>query len=379
MTARSPWHVPDAGFAPGHLAYLREVVAALPGSDGVLAAIGAGSRAAGLAHHRSDLDVILVFGTEAGRDACDTGAGTGTGRRGRGMPALDLMKITIADLERARDTAAARAAPVREIPRPAYMLGSFRDWALLTRLVTGRVLFAGDRVRGLLDSLDRAALRRDVMTHSALCLAALVEDVAGAAECGDLATALAASEEGLRMSLDAALAGRDDLWVGRKFLQRRMARHPFLADLLNACGHRMFGQPSAAFDGPLVRDTIRWRLELAGHLLVHALLSAWERPVADLPPFVPAGSGPVRDPCHAPVRWAGGAGLMVGVDLVHPLDEEGLLLWSLCDGRGPDDVAARFAARTPARPPGARSFALRTLSDWRARGILLDERPAHLP
>ncbi|MEU5876470.1 nucleotidyltransferase domain-containing protein [Spirillospora sp. NPDC047279] len=378
MTTRptpSPWQVPDAGFAPQHLAHLRKAVAALPGAGSVLAAIAAGSRAAGLAHARSDLDVILVFATDAERNACDADRLPHDLRKHDGL-ALDLIKITTADLERLRDTACARAEASREIHRPGFMLGSFREWALLTRVVTGDVMFAEPRVRALLECLDRDALRRDVMTHSALCLASLVEDVAGTLGSGDLATALAASEEGLRTSVDAALAGCDDLWVGRKFLQRRMARNPFLARILDEHGHRVFGGFSASFDESVVRDTIRWRLALAGHLLGRSLLDAWSGPVDGLPLFNVPASGPVRNPCYAPVRWAGGFGLMVGVDVVHRLTEDSFHLWNLCDGRGTEDVISDFAGRTRGGASGGGAWARGQIRDWESQGVLRPRAPA---
>jgi hypothetical protein len=368
---RSGWYFPDVGFEPRHLDYFRKVVGSLPGADRVRAALGTGSRAAGLAHRRSDLDLILVFATEADRSAYSD-EGVPADLRSFGDLALDVTAITLADLERFRRGAASREEASRDVHRPSFMPGFFNQWSLLTRTVIGEVVQAAPDARALLAGLGRDDLRRALMTHSALCHGTLVDDVRGSLECGDLATALTAAEGGVRMAVEGALAGCGDLYVGDKFLRRRMARHPFLRDVLDEHGSWIFGQPPGPFDPEEVRRTVRRRLELAGHLLGHALLAAWERPVDTLPPFAPSGSGPVRSPFHAPVRWAGGFGLMAGTEIVHRLTPRAAQVWALLDGRSTGEAAAGFARLREAGTAEAGSFVRGCVRDWRGLGLVED-------
>lgn len=368
-TTRSGWYFSDVGFESRHLDYFREVVNSLPCADRVLAAVGSGSRAAGLAHQRSDLDLILVFATEADRhDYSDESVPPGLRRFGDLV--LDVTPITLADVKRLHSGAASREEPSQDIHRPSFMPGFFNQWSLLTRMVIGEVVLARRDARVLLEGLDRDDLRRALMTHSALCFGTLVDDVIGSLQCGDLATALTAAEGGMLMSIEGALAGFGDLYVGNKFLRRRMARHPYLSDLLEEHGSRIFGQPPGGFDAAEVRRTARWRLALAGHLLGQSLLSAWEQPAHTLAPFTAAGAGVVRSPFYAPVRWAGGVGLMVGADIVHRLTVDSAHVWGLLDGRGTEEVVAGFCERRKVGRAEGDSFVRGCIRDWRDLGLI---------
>jgi hypothetical protein len=322
-----------------------------------------------LAHLRSDLDLILVFATDADRNNYSDES-IPLGLRRFGDLALDVTPITIADLKGMQSAAVSWGVASEDIHRPSFMPGFFNQWSLFTRIVIGEVIFARPDARALLEGLERNDLRRAVMTHSALCHGTLVEDVLGSLQCDDLATALTASEDGIRMAIEGALAGFDDLYFGNKFLRRRMARHQSLSDVLENHGSRIFGQPWGGFDEEEIRRTVRWRLALASHLLGQSLLSAWEEPVHTLSPFNLAGSGIIRNPFYAPVRWAGGFGLMVGIDIVHRLTEDSALVWSLLDGRNAEAVVAEFSERRKVGISEGNRFVRQCIQDWRRLGLL---------
>jgi hypothetical protein len=359
------WRYPDVGLEPQHIACAREFVDALPYRDRILAALVSGSRAAGLAHGRSDLDVFVVVADE------DRGRFSTLPKRHQDI-SVDSHALTVAEVQRHATVLGAReAAPV--LDRRLYALADYPGWTVQVRLAIGQVVLATTpSVHTLLASVDRNAVRRSLMVHGALCLATFAEDVKGAVECGDLATAFAAAEEAVRCGVDISLAALDDVYIGRKYLPRRMARHPSLAGLLER--DDLFGQPPARCADDGIHRIIRQRLLLAGHLAGQSLTGGWQRPVQTVTPFAPGEAGPIRDPYLTPVRWPAGLGLMTGVDIVRAVSEEEATLWTLLDGRPLGAVKTEFARLTGRAAADIDGVVCRTVQDWRGAGILLDPR-----
>lgn len=283
---------------------------------------------------------------------------------------IDSVTLTVADVHRHLGAQRAREAAT-VIDRTLYALGDCRGWLVPVRLAIGHLILAtSPAVRTLLASVERDAVRRSLMVHDALCLATFAEDVKGAMECGDLATALAAAEEAVRCGVDISLAALDDLYIGRKYLPRRMARHKSLACLLER--DELFGQPPAQCTDDEANRIIRRRMLLAGHLAGQSLTGGWRRPVRTMPPFGPGESGPIRDPYLTPVRWPAGFGLMTGVDVVRQVSQEEAVLWNLLDGRPVSAVTAEFARVTGRAAADVDGLVRRTVADWRRVGLLDD-------
>lgn len=358
--SRSRWWFPDMGVESAHIAHAREFVDRLEYRDHIVAALVGGSRAAGLAHARSDLDIIVVLA--AGEDCR---LHRTLPERHRGMT-VDTDILSVDDVQRHLDAQRTREA-AEVLDRTLYALPSHVVWSTLVRLVIGHVVMATPAARTLLESLERDAVRRSAMVHDTLCLATFAEDVKGSVECGDLATALAASEEAVRYGVEVGLTALDDLYVGRKYLLRRMARHESL-DVLMESGN-MLGQPGSSAGDDEVTRLIRHRLLLAGHLVGHALTTAWERPVATLPAFALGDEGPVRDPYLVPVRWPGGTALMTGVDVVRSLSEVEAVLWNLLDGHSVGDIVEEFAKRTCRDVSSSGTYVRDVIGEWCRSGI----------
>jgi hypothetical protein len=356
----SRWWFPDVGLEPKHLEWAREYVDGLPYRDRIIAALVSGSRAAGLAHGRSDLDVIVVV-TDGDRRSCRT------------LPArhqdlsVDTLTLTVSDVRKHLDAQQAReTAPT--LDRTLYSLADYPGWMMLVRLAIGQLVTATPAGRTLLTSLARDAVRRALMVHGALCLATFVEDVRGAVECGDRATALAAADEAVQFGVEISLAALDDLYVGRKYLPRRMARYEALAGILDR--PELLGRPAAQCSDDELSQIIRRRLLLAGHLAGQSLAGGWQRPLRAVTPFSPAETGPIRDPYLTPVRWPAGLGLMTGTDLVRHLSEDEATLWSLLDGRPVDAVVTEFARQTGRAATGVEELVRHTVEQWRGAGLL---------
>lgn len=356
------WRYPDVGLEPRHVACAREFVDGLPYRDRIVAALVGGSRAVGLAHGRSDLDVIVVVAADEDRGRART-----LPQRYQGLT-VDTVTLTMADVRRYLGAQEAREA-ARVLDRTLYALADYGGWMVVVNLAVAHLILAtSPSVRTLLTSMDRDAVRRSLMVHGALCLATFAEDVKGAVECGDLATALAAAEEAVRCGIDISLAGLGDIYIGRKYLPRRMARHESLAGLLER--DDLFGRPPAQCADDEVNRIIRRRLLLAGHLAGQSLTGGWQRPVRTVPRFAPGEAGPIRDPYITPVRWPAGFGLMTGVDVVRQVSEEEAVLWNLLDGRPFDALRAEFARLTGRAAADADGFVRRTVQDWQSAGLL---------
>jgi hypothetical protein len=358
--SRSRWWFPDVGIEPAHVAHAREFVDGLAFRDRVVAALVTGSRAAGLAHARSDLDIMVILAAD---EDCDRHRTLPT--RHRGMT-VDTDILAVNDVERHLDAQRIREA-AEVLDRTLYALPSYVVWSTLVRLVIGHVVIATPAARALIGSVKRDAVRRSAMVHDTLCLATFAEDAKGSVECGDLATALAASEEAVRYGVDVGLTALDDLYIGRKYQPRRMARHSSLAVLLDA--DDMPGLPGSPVDDEDVTRLVRRRLLLAGHLVGHALTTAWEQPAATLPPFTSRDEGPVRDPYLVPVRWPGGMALMTGVDVVRSLSGEEAVLWNLLDGHRVGDIVTEFAERTCRDVSRAGTYVRDVIGEWCRSGI----------
>jgi predicted nucleotidyltransferase len=358
---RGRWWYPDTGFEPEHLAHAREFVDGLAYRDRVVAALATGSRAAGLAHARSDLDILVVLETEDDRGRFRTYP-----ERHRGMT-VDTDTLALSDVKRLLDDQRARET-ARVLDRGRYALANLVGWMRLVRLTIGHVVTATPTARTLLAGFDRDGVRRSVMVHATMCLATFAEDAKGAIECGDLATAVAASEQAVRFGVEASLTAFDDVYIGPKYLLRRMARHESLAALLE--WDEMWGQPGVSCRDDEVTGLVHRRLLLAGRLAGHAMTTAFRRPVTAFPPFVPRDLGPVRDPFLVVVRWPGGTGLMTGVDMVRSLSEDAAVLWSLLDGRPVEEAVDEFARTTGRAVSEAAGYVRGTVDEWRHHGLV---------
>jgi hypothetical protein len=360
----SRWWCPDRSFTRHELDLARAFIDQSPVRDRIRAALVTGSPAAGLGHARSDLDLFLVFASEGDQAGFDS------------MPldfrgtTVDIRTLTVAELERQRQVVLERESAT-VIDRKLFGVGNLVAWSVLTRLVSGTVVRATPEVRDLLASLDRNVVRRSVMVLHAIHLGTYVEDAQGALESGDLATALAASQDAVRQAVEVALAAVGDVYIGPKYLQRRMARNPCLAALLDEHGVRMLGHPATSCDDDEVRRLVHWRLWLAGHLTGQSLLTAWDDPVATLPPFGVLADGPIRSPYLMPMRWPGGCGLMTGVNVVHQMSVDDAVLWNLLDGRAFADVSVAFAEHSRQEISDVETRIRRTVDEWRAADIVL--------
>jgi hypothetical protein len=323
------WVVPDGRFTAEQLAAAERIVHEdLAGRVG-FAFLG-GSYAVGLGHATSDVD-LYVTGDDLPdqevvytRDGAAVHVGELTGDFVRGL--VDL-------------AAEFRCSGAKR----GQILVDFRTLNGLVRLITGHRLVCSPEWSQALAPLRRNVVRQILMARNANIFAAHAEDVLGALASGDRYTATAASAIALEAAAEATLAAVDDLYVGPKFLFRRLARNTVTqswAPVLWQLANRAFTDWPALGDDTdttesmdRVRAVAERRL-LAGNLLLSwCAVEGWDQPLRALPtPTMDLGDTP-RSPYFAPVRFADGWAFM-GPDDGYAVDESVVRLWRDTDGSG---------------------------------------------
>jgi hypothetical protein len=97
---------------------------------------------------------------------------------------------------------------------------------LIYRLVTGRPLHGQDWWESRRDAVLRSGYGRWLAENRKLIAETYLEDVGGLLRSGDVDSAVLAAQEAFAGALEAALAMQGDYSINRKWLSRRLQRHP---------------------------------------------------------------------------------------------------------------------------------------------------------
>jgi hypothetical protein len=317
--------IPDKFLDATHLAAARSVLERVVGLDNTRLAFVSGSLAAGLGHGLSDVDLYVA--TRSGGDPKAYGY-----RQDGYIVQINPVSGDCLDLM-ARTCSAYTALPG---DRWQVELGE-DELQRSVRYVIGTVL--ADNGSGLpAPAQGRQTMRRVLMTLHAYELASLAEDALGALQVGDELTALQASLMGLEHALEAALAGTGDVYVGRKFGLRRLARSAALRTVLPELMSEL-GRPAVPGGPGETAGLVTQRMLLASHLVGSVLLDGWDRPAPEIRAFPDrwTAGGPTRSPWVVPVRLADSWG-MAGPDIGYRTKQGMVRLWLELDGRPADDI-----------------------------------------
>ncbi|HVK20222.1 MAG TPA: hypothetical protein VM677_02565 [Actinokineospora sp.] len=228
-----------------------------------------------------------------------------------------------------------------------HMLGvqeNVRKFAI--RLTRGHVLHLDDEGRAILERLDVNVIRRRQIARQANVTGIHLEDVAGALTSGDIDTAFCAARIALAHACEGALAACDDLYVGPKFLFRRLRRahqlRQVLPQLLTQFNVPWAADPVVVSDEDSVVAAIETQARLASYITSHAVLDGWDGKLEPLAPMRLGTAGPVRDAYHCLMRFGDGIAL-TGPDKGYRVSADAARLWLSLDGTrtvseiGPDD------------------------------------------
>jgi hypothetical protein len=309
----------------------------LADAQGICFGIVSGSHAFGLGHATSDVDFYVM--------ATDDGPLESRFYLREGFP----VQVNVVTKEKL-DRALAWGGDDSEFTTANRTMLDVQDDVrkLAIRLSRGHVVHADDAGRALLARFDPAVMRRRVIARQARDCGSHLEDVAGALAARDRNTAFTAARVAVTHACEAALAGCDDIYVGAKFLLRRLARVPALRDVL--------GQIREALDVPtgatprinsladddfaVVERVLRERARLAAYLTAHTTLEGWESVLTAFPAMVTGDRGPLRDPFFTLLRFGDGIGL-AGPDKSFRVSPDAGRLWLSLDGtRRTNEVGA---------------------------------------
>ncbi|HEY2948380.1 MAG TPA: hypothetical protein VGJ53_08285 [Micromonosporaceae bacterium] len=326
------WTVPDANFTPEQVRAARGILDRLGGTGRVDLAFLGGSLAVGLGHALSDIDLYVV---------------------GAGLPDRELsyqhdgtwVHVNPLSAGAVRDLVALgtwyRASGLDR----SQLAVDQRTLSALVRLVTGWRLHAAPEWAGRLDALNRDTVRQVLCARNANVFSAYAEDACGALADGDRFTAATAARLALEAACEATLASAGDLYVGPKFLFRRLARTPVTAPWCRYLWRLAGGDT----DPETIAAVVRERLSVGSLLLSWCAVDGWDRPLDHLPaPTVPPpAAGPRRAGAYTPIRFLDGWAL-IGPEDGYEVSEELVRLWRRLDGRPLSDIIATLPEAEPA-------------------------------
>lgn len=281
-----------------HLASARSVLdEELPGAA---LAFVSGSLAAGLGHAYSDIDVYVS----------DDRLTEPLVRRRDGS-SVQLTPMSPGTLDATLRTCRGFVATARDRWQVEQTEDELR---VALRLAIGTVLVdAGGVVPDV--ATRRTALRQVLLCRYAGLVSSLAEDVAGALAFGDVRTAQRCSSVALDHAVEALLTATDDLYLGRKFLYRRLERSDVLAPVLPELW-RLLREPDLDAPAQEVRELSILRTRVAAHALAVAQRDGWEQPLrGPVRLWSPAGEdGPWPSPWVVAVRYQDAWGLVAPDD-----------------------------------------------------------------
>lgn len=322
--ATRKWPTADVTCSDSQITAARKVIESeLGGENSVSLAFIGGSLTVGLGHAFSDLDLYVVTRDVAAVARTHDVAGL--------MVHVEL--LASAQVERLIELGSQYRITKKDrrqlVPGESVM----RD---LVRLTTGYRLMSSPEWNVALASLDRNVVRQVLIMQNALDFASLAEDTMGTLAIGDCYTALDSSALALRKACEAILTGCDDVYIGAKFLFRRLARTSTTAPLVSEL-KVLLRDPDVNADPDHVRRIAESRLLAGNHLIACAMLDGWDRPATGAVRLsLRTGDGPCRSPYYVPVRFADGTGL-AGPDRSMRVTEGMLRLWRWLDGE-PEEV-----------------------------------------
>jgi hypothetical protein len=312
------WGVPDVYFSHAQRAAAQDVVQRDLGGPAVVGfAFLGGSLAVGLGHAASDVDVYAV-----GDDLPDTELVYESG----GVT-VHVAPIRGQAVRRMVEVATEYAATGDERDQ---LYVDFKTLNLLVRLATCIPILTTPTWASTVDRLRRDVVRKILIARNTNMFVAYAEDVAGALSSGDRYTAIGASAIALEAAMEATLAAADDLYIGPKFLHRRLSRTAVTAPWAPTVWHLLnqtFDEWPPADDGlEQVRRIVERRLHVGNLLATWAALEGWDTPLRSLPKPASVSPEPLRSPYFAPIRFTDGWALM-GPEHAYETNEATVRLW----------------------------------------------------
>ncbi len=318
---------PEDTLAPEQLAAAKRALDQIGQEQEIALAVVSGSVAFGLSHAMSDIDLYIVPKTEP------------TGRIrviGEGGYSVQPNIVSLHRFEELETWATSSREPLSQGNRSYIVSDAICKDAI--RLARGRIIHADDSLAQRLARFDWDFMARRVMSREAIQASQHIEDIEGSLTAGDLDTALLATRLALTHAGEALLAACRDLYVGPKFLAKRLRRishlGPIVDQLLAALDVACTEHPLALVPntGAVERARIlEERAALTTFTIALAHLNGWSSPLAHAPQMSWGSKGPRRSAWYTTLRFDDGIGL-AGQDRGFRLNEAAIRLWLSLDG-----------------------------------------------
>ncbi|MDC7122538.1 hypothetical protein OMK64_13435 [Cellulomonas fimi] len=325
----------DVGLGTEHLDAARSVLDSVFADRWPRLVFVSGSLAAGLGHAWSDVDVYVVD---------DTGDIESRAYR-RGPHTVQINLMTPAAAAAAVSTCTAFVARSDDRTQLEQTEDAVR---VAVRLAIAEILHDADGVVPPVHQ-RRTAARRLLLGRHALMVGSYSEDVLGALTSRDPWTALRSSELALEHGIEAHLTAHDDLYVGPKFLYRRLARTAGVGAGVTAAWDLLARGGVPTSPGDVTHVAVR-RLRTATLLMADAILTGFDEPSSSTLDGTTTDVEPgtlVTSPWFCPIRFSNGWGL-AGPDRGFRVSGPVVRIWSAFDGSSTDAVLARLGAEDEA-------------------------------
>jgi hypothetical protein len=310
-----------------HVEAANVVLSGLGATDRFDLAVLSGSRAAGLGHAYSDIDVHVVLREGASLDRRTHNA--------NGVEIqLTVLPLTVVEeyaelTERYATTARGRAGG---------LLSGRQLWHMI-RLSSGRTLLASDYCASLMARANYQVVRQVLMANHAHEVSRASEDALGMLADGDPVGATQAATVALTHACEVALAGADDIYAIDRFLLRRLGRATVFAEHMTELWPLLHTWPGWDARASALADAVQQRLLAACTLVGWSLLYGWDEPLTALPPLVTRSRiGPIRTPGYGLQRFAD-CWALAGPGKNLRVSEIVAATWIRLDGRPVGDVA----------------------------------------
>jgi hypothetical protein len=312
-----------------------------------------GSTAAGLANSTSDVDLIAVHHGSAVPQMEWSGKNSTTYH-------LEFLPLGVLESFLLR---------LEEIPfsskEYSKVVSSQEICRRLSRLAIGIPVQGEDELRKAQNRISSSALRQLFLAYCGSMAATFVRDTVGALAAGDHLTAFESSNFALRWCGQMALAGVGDIFLGEKWLLRRLLRSeripvPLAMDLTNLiyAGTNPLDETAV----PLIER----RLNTIGSLSSYCSIYGWNSEISSFPDYLMRSNGSCRHEQYSAIPFSDGV-MLAGLN-ARVIPRVDAIVWLMA---GLESTQERIGSRLAnAMPTAKEDFFAKSMDRLNAQGLI---------
>lgn len=312
-----------------------------------------GSTAAGLANTTSDVDLIAVHHGSGVPQMEWSGKDATTYH-------LEFLPLTVLESLLLR---------LEEIPfsskEYSKVVSSQEICRRLSRLAIGIPVQGEYEFRRAQNRISSSALRQLFLAYCGSMAATFVRDTVGAIAVGDHLTAFESSNFALRWCGQMVLAGVGDIFLGEKWLLRRLLRSETLPELLAMDLINLIYASTSPLDGTAV-PLIEKRLNAIGTLSSFCSIYGWDSAISSFPDDLMHSNGSCRLETYSAIPFSDGVMLAGLSALVIPRVDA--IVWLMAGlETSQESIGSRLAN---AIPTAKKDFLAKSMNRLNAQGLI---------